>query len=195
MLQEPTGTFYPRNKKEWRKWLEKNHEKKDSVWLVMYKKASGQPTVSWSEAVDQALCFGWIDSIKKKRDEESSIQFFCKRKPQSTWSKINKNKTEHLITAGLMMDAGYKSIEAAKATGSWHILDEVEALVIPDDLEKAFKMHAGSGEYFTGLSRSVKKMMLQWIVMAKKAETRYKRVTEIATMAALQKIPAQFSRS
>ncbi|MGN7783353.1 YdeI/OmpD-associated family protein [Niabella sp. 22666] len=192
MSQKTIETFYPKNNKEWRKWLEKNHKKQDSVWVVMYKKASEKPTISWSEAVDEALCFGWIDSIKKKHDEESSIQFFSKRKPKSTWSKINKDKTERLIEAGLMQEAGHKAIETARENGSWNTLNEVDALSIPPDLEKLFKAHKGSKAYFETLSKSVKKMILYWIVSAKRPETRLKRITEVAQLAAQQQKPKQF---
>lgn len=192
MQEKPIETFYPKNSKEWRKWLQKNHQKRDSIWLVMYKKASGIPTISWSEAVDEALCFGWIDSIKKKRDEESAIQFFSKRKPKSTWSKINKDKVERLIESGLMTEAGQKAIEAARENGTWNTLDEVDALTIPPDLEKSFKLHKGSKAYFETLSKSVKKMMLYWILSAKRPETRLRRITEIVASAAQQKKPRQF---
>src|SRR5690606_32773259 len=97
MPEKEIETFYPKNIQEWRKWLVKNHLKKNAVWLVMYKKAANEPSVSWSDAVDEALCFGWIDSVKKKLDEVRSIQFFSKRKPKSTWSKINKEKVKKLI--------------------------------------------------------------------------------------------------
>jgi uncharacterized protein YdeI (YjbR/CyaY-like superfamily) len=185
-------TFYPKNSTDWRKWLEKHHDKKDAVWVVMYKKASGKPTISWSEAVDQALCFGWIDSIKKKRDEESAIQFFSKRKPKSTWSKINKDKVARLAEAGLMTEAGQKAVETARVNGTWNILDEVDALTIPKDLEKLFKAHKGSRAYFDSISKSVKKMILYWIVSAKRPETRLKRITEVAELAALKQKPKQF---
>ncbi|MCH5717112.1 YdeI/OmpD-associated family protein [Niabella hibiscisoli] len=192
MQEKPIESFYPKNTKEWRKWLEKNHKKLDNIWVVMYKKASEKPTISWSEAVDEALCFGWIDSTKKKRDEESSIQFFSKRKPKSTWSKINKDKFARLTEAGLMTEAGHKTVEIARQNGTWNILDEVDALTIPPDLEKLFKAHKGSKAYFETLSKSVKKMILYWIVSAKRPETRLKRITEIAESAAQQQKPKQF---
>ncbi|WP_114792304.1 YdeI/OmpD-associated family protein [Niabella yanshanensis] len=192
MQEKTTETFYPKTNKEWRKWLEKNHKNQDNVWLVMYKKASGKPTISWSEAVDEALCFGWIDSTKKTRDEESSIQFFSKRKVKSTWSKINKEKVERLIAAGLMKEAGHQAIETARENGTWNTLDEVDALVIPPDLEKSFKAHKGSKAYFETLSKSVKKMILYWILSAKRPETRLKRVNEVVESAARQQKPKQF---
>lgn len=173
-------TFYPSSPKQWRSWLKKNHAKADAVWVIFYKKSSGKPTLSWSEAVDEALCFGWIDSTKKTLDEERSIQFFTRRKAQSTWSKINKAKVERLIEEDLMMPAGQASIDRAKENGSWTILDAVEELTIPKDLEKAFKSRSGSKDFFLSLSKSVRKMMLHRIVMAKREETRAKRIAEIA---------------
>jgi uncharacterized protein YdeI (YjbR/CyaY-like superfamily) len=173
-------TFYPASQKQWRSWLQKNHAKKDAVWVIFYKKSSGKPTLSWSESVDEALCFGWIDSTKKTLDEERSIQFFSKRKAKSTWSKINKAKVERLADEGLMMPAGLASIERAKENGSWTILDTVEELTIPKELEKAFKSRPGSKDFFLSLSKSVRKMMLHRIVMAKREETREKRIAEIA---------------
>ncbi|MBL7971948.1 MAG: YdeI/OmpD-associated family protein [Prolixibacteraceae bacterium] len=172
--------FYPTSPTAWRKWLEKNHPSKQAVWLVFYNKSSSRQSVSWSDAVDVALCFGWIDSKKIKIDENTSHQFFSRRKPNSTWSKINKEKVQKLIDNGLMTPAGYESIETAKQNGTWTILDEVEELIIPQDLEKAFKKHKGSKEFFLSLSKTSKKMMLQWIVLAKQPETRQKRIAEIA---------------
>lgn len=172
--------FYPTSPTTWRKWLEKNHPSKQAVWLVFYNKSSSRQSVSWSDAVDVALCFGWIDSKKIKIDEDTSHQFFSRRKPNSTWSKINKEKVQKLIDNGLMTPAGYESIETAKQNGTWTILDEVEELIIPQDLEKAFKKHKGSKEFFLSLSKTSKKMMLQWIVLAKQPETRQRRIAEIA---------------
>jgi uncharacterized protein YdeI (YjbR/CyaY-like superfamily) len=179
-----TETFYPSSKKKWRAWLQKNHAKKQSVWLIYYKLKAGMPTISWSEAVDEALCFGWIDSKALSIDEEKYKQFFTKRKPSSAWSKINKEKIKRLIEEGLMMPAGLASIEVAKQNGSWTILDEVEELTIPKDLEKAFRSNKGSKKFFLSLSKSVQKMILQWIAFAKREETRQKRIYEVATLAA-----------
>jgi uncharacterized protein YdeI (YjbR/CyaY-like superfamily) len=173
------AVFYPESQTAWRKWLEENHLSKQAVWLVFYKKSSSKQSISWSEAVDVGLCFGWIDSKKINIDEETSHQFFSRRKPNSTWSKINKEKVQQLINNGLMTRAGYESIETAKQNGTWTILDEVEKLIVPPDLEKAFKKHKGSKDFFFSLSRTDKKMILQWIVLAKRPETRQKRIAEI----------------
>ncbi len=174
-------SFCPASRKEWRQWLKENHSSKQSVWLVCYKIKSGIPSISWSDAVDEALCFGWIDSIRKSFGEDRFIQFFSKRKPKSVWSKINKEKVERLIKEELMTEAGYKSIEIAKQNGSWIILDTVEDLEIPEDLAKEFKTKPGSQDYFLSLSKSVKKMILQWLVMAKRPETRRRRIDEIVS--------------
>lgn len=187
-----TEVFYPTSLTEWRKWLAENHLSKQSVWLVFYNKSSEKKSITWSEAVDVALCFGWIDSKKIKIDHETSHQFFSKRKPSSTWSKINKEKVLQLIDNRQMTQAGYESIEIAKQNGSWTILDEVEELIIPNDLENAFKKHKGSKDYFLNLSKTVRKMMLQWIVLAKRPETRQIRIDEIAKNAEQKQKPKQF---
>ncbi len=153
MLKSEPETFYAASREEWRQWLDKHHGTKPSVWLVYYKKDTGIPTVTYPEAVDEALCFGWIDSTKKSLGNDRYMQLFTKRKPNSVWSKINKGKIERLTSEGLMTPAGFDSIETAKKNGSWTILDQVEELVIPKDLEKAFKSHKGSKDFFVSLSR------------------------------------------
>lgn len=185
-------TYYPRSKQHWRRWLTKNHVQKDAVWLIMYKQSAGKPSISWSDAVDEALCFGWIDSIKKKLDEERSIQYFSKRKPKSTWSRVNKEKIEKLIATGQMTPAGLNCVEVAKQNGSWTILDSVERLEIPTDLNTGLKSKSNAFSYFLGLSNSTKKAILQWIVLAKKPETRQKRIKEIVELADKNQKPKQF---
>lgn len=184
--------FYPTSPASWRKWLEENHLSKESVWVVFHSKKSKRETITWSDSVDVALCFGWIDSKKIKIDEETSHQFFSKRKAKSTWSKINKDKIQRLLDQGLMAQAGLDTIETAKQNGSWTILDEVEGLVIPEDLETAFEKHQGSKDYFLSLSKSVRKMMLSWIVLARRPETRQTRIDEIADLAGQKKKHKQF---
>jgi len=186
-------TIYLSSQRQWRNWLQKNHSKQQAVWLIFYKKNLNVPTMIWSDAVDEALCFGWIDSIRKTIDEQRFVQFFSKRKAKSTWSKINKEKVKQLIAADLMMPAGLQIIEMAKQNGSWAMLDEVEEVLIPKDLDKAFKARPGSKQFFLSLSRSVRKMILQWIVLAKREETRQKRILEIADRAALGLRPVPFS--
>jgi len=192
MSNQELETFCPATKQEWRDWLHENHLTKQSIWLIQYKKSSDKPSVSWSDVVDEALCFGWIDSTRKSRDEESYIQFFTKRKPTSVWSKVNKEKIERLNEAGLIMPAGYKCVEIAKQNGNWTILDTVEELIIPDDLEIAFNANQGSKDYFLSLSKSVKKMILYRLVMAKREETRQKRIDEILENLVQQQKPKSF---
>ncbi|QIA08653.1 YdeI/OmpD-associated family protein [Draconibacterium halophilum] len=184
--------YCPEDKKDWRNWLELNHNKKEGVWLIFYRKNSPNYNLSWSESVDEALCFGWIDSTKRTIDNRKYKQYFCKRKAKSNWSKINKEKVTILIDQGLMEEEGYKSIEIAKENGSWTILDEVEALVIPEDLKAEFTNYKGSMEYFESRSKSVKKILLHWIVSAKRKETRRKRILEIVENASKNMKPKQF---
>ncbi len=182
MSEKNIESFYPDSKQAWREWLQEHHDKKQSIWLLCYKTSAGVPTISWSDAVDEALCFGWIDSTRKTLDHEKFIQFFSRRKPGSTWSKINKDKVEQLIAAGHMTGAGLACIDIAKQNGSWNILDTVEAGIIPDDLEAAFQVHPGSKDFFLSLSKSLRKILLHRIVMAKQPQTRAKRIGEIAEM-------------
>ncbi|HZI53215.1 MAG TPA: YdeI/OmpD-associated family protein [Chitinophagaceae bacterium] len=183
MNKEEIEIFYPKSITAWRIWLEKNHLSKQAVWLVFHNKSSQKKSLTWTEAVDIALCFGWIDSKRIKIDEETSHQFFSKRKAKSTWSKINKQKVEKLIAAGQMREEGYRTIETAKLNGSWTIFDDAEELIIPKDLKAEFRKRPVGKAYYESLSRSVKKGILQWIVLAKRPETRQKRITEIVERA------------
>lgn len=189
---ESVEEFCPTNRLEWRKWLELNHNTKDAVWLIFYKKKSPNHNLSWSESVDEALCFGWIDSVKKTVDSETFKQYFSKRKANSTWSKINKDKVTSLIAQGLMTEKGYKSIEIAKENGTWSMLDQVEALEIPVELKEAMANYKGSAEYFDSLSKSDKKGLIYWVVSAKRKETKQKRVSVIVENACKNMKPKQF---
>jgi uncharacterized protein YdeI (YjbR/CyaY-like superfamily) len=191
-MENEIETFYPKSRKEWREWLQNHHDKKQSIWLIYYKKKSNVPTVIYSEAVDEALCFGWIDSKAKPIDEHTFMQFFSRRKEKSVWSKVNKEKIDRLTKEGLMTKAGFEIIEIAKQNGSWTILDEAEALIIPDDLEIEFQKRPAAKDYFLSLSRSDKRNILQWLVLAKRQETREKRITEIVELAAINQKPKQF---
>lgn len=193
-MEKEIQTFYPKSRQDWREWLQVNHDKKQSVWLIYYKKKSNIPTVTYNEAVDEALCFGWIDSKSKPIDEHKFMQFFSRRKEKSIWSKINKDKIERLTNEGLMTKAGFEIVEKAKQNGSWTILDEAEALIIPIDLEKEFETRPNAKQYFLSLSRSDKRNILQWLTLAKRQETRQKRITEIVELANQNLKPPQFRR-
>ena len=192
MPNKDPETYCPTSRTDWREWLIRNHQSQQSVWLVYYKASSEVTTLSWSEAVDEALCFGWIDSTRRPIDNEKFMQYFSKRKAKSNWSRINKDKVKALIDQGHMTEAGYKSIEVAKENGSWEILDEIEALVIPEDLKKELANHKGAFEYFDSLSKSNKKILLHWVLSAKRPETRQKRFAEIAESARDNLKPMQF---
>jgi len=184
--------FFPESRRAWREWLLENHEREDSVWLGYYKTKSGVPTIRYTEAVDEALCFGWIDSKVQPVDESRYRQLFTKRKPKSVWSKVNKEKVARLTEQGLMMEAGLKSIELAKENGSWTILDDAENLVMPDDLRKKFESNAAALGYFNSLSRTTRRNILQWITLAKKPGTRQKRIQETFAGAVEKTVPKPF---
>jgi uncharacterized protein YdeI (YjbR/CyaY-like superfamily) len=182
-LKDGIKTFYAKSQKEWRKWLEKNHPLEKSVWLIIYKKETGIPSVYYPEAVDEAICFGWIDSKPNKRDDESYYQFFAKRNPKSNWSKVNKTKVERLLKKGLIAKAGLDAIEMAKQNGTWTALDKVEEMAIPIDLQKAFDKNKKAFLNFDKFPRSSKRNILEWIMNAKRTETRQKRIVETVELA------------
>lgn len=185
--------FYPRDRQEWRVWLTENHAALQAIWLIYYKKDSGQPTVTYDEAVEEALCFGWIDSTVNKLDDGRFLQLYTPRKAKSAWSGLNKRRIESLMQQGLMMPAGLAKIEAAKKDGSWSLYDEIETLTIPSDLEQALADNAAAKTYFEAFSPSVKKGILWWIKSAKRPDTRAKRIADTVRLAAQNK-RAQFDR-
>jgi uncharacterized protein YdeI (YjbR/CyaY-like superfamily) len=175
--------FYAKNQQAWRKWLEKNHASQKAVWLIIYKKESGIPSIYYPEAVDEALCFGWIDSKPNKRDEESYYQFFSQRKPKSNWSAVNKKKVERLLAENRIAPAGLAMIDLAKKTGTWTTLDKIYALEMPEVLKKAFAKNKIAKQYFEAFPPSTKKGIYEWIQNAKTPATREKRVAETVSKA------------
>lgn len=184
MNEAPENSIHPLTIAEWRAWLEMHHTRTEGVWLVSYKKHTGKPRFTYDEAVEQALCFGWIDSKPNKLDDERSLLWFAPRKGGTGWSKINKERIEKLLAAGLMQPAGIQKVEAAKQDGAWDALNGVEALDLPADLVAAFADHPPAAEHFAAFPRSVKRGILEWISQAKKPETRSKRISETARLAA-----------
>jgi uncharacterized protein YdeI (YjbR/CyaY-like superfamily) len=187
MIEPPANGVHPATRAEWRAWLEQNHTRKEGVWLISFKQATGKPRVTYDEAVEEALCFGWIDSKGNRLDNERTMLWFAPRKPRTGWSRLNKERVERLIESGLMTPAGLAKIEAAKQDGSWAALDAVEDLQIPPDLAQALTDHPPAQEYFEAFPRSVKRGILEWISNAKKLETRAKRIEETARLAAENK--------
>ena len=169
---------------EWRSWLEQHHENEQRVWLIIYRKHSGTASVHYNEAVDEALCFGWIDSKPNKRDAHSYFQFFSKRNPKSNWSAVNKAKVERLLAENRMAAAGLAMVEQAKASGTWNALDAVEAGEIPQDLQQALNANPTAQHYFNAFPRSSKRGILEWILNAKRPATRAKRIATTVSMAA-----------
>lgn len=168
-----------------RRWLADNHRQPESVWLVTYKKACGTPPhCPYADVVEEALCFGWIDSLARRLDGRRSMLLLSPRRPGSAWSRPNKGRAERLIESGLMTPAGLEKIERAKADGTWSALDEVEALVIPDDLAAALKQNPAAAQHFDAFPRSAKRGILEWIGAARRPATREARVARTVELAA-----------
>ena len=179
----PPNSVHPKSLAEWRAWLAENYTRKEGVWLITYKKATGLPTIEYDESVEEALCFGWVDSKAGTLDDERSMLWFAPRKPTSGWSKSNKERVERLIAEGRMAPPGLAKVEAAKANGTWNALDAVERLEIPLDLAAALTATPDAAAYFDAFPRSIKRGILEWIAGAKTPETRAKRVSETARLA------------
>jgi uncharacterized protein YdeI (YjbR/CyaY-like superfamily) len=168
---------------QWRAWLEANHARPDGVWFVSWKPATGRPSVPYEQVVEEALCFGWIDSSGRTLDGERSALWMAPRKRGSGWARSNKERIIRLEAEGRMTDAGRALIDAAKADGSWTLLDSVEAGEVPDDLAAAFESHAGSRAIWDAFPKSVRRAHLEWIVQAKTDATRAKRIADVADKA------------
>lgn len=173
--------IYTSDDADFRAWMAANHATAAAVWLVLYKKDSGKRSVTLSDAVDEALCFGWIDSKVRSIDDDRYEQCLTRRKPQSVWSKINKDRVEQLTDDGRMKKAGLRAVEAAKADGSWSLLDGPHALLVPDDLAAALAADPAAARGYEALSDSAKRSILGWIALAKRPETRARRIAKAAS--------------
>ena len=177
---------------EWRAWLEENHGS-TGAWLVSWKKATGRPFIPYPETVDEALCFGWVDSRPNRLDEERAMRLFTPRKPKSPWSRLNKEKVARLSTQGLMAPAGMRMVATAQANGSWTVYDEIEDLVIPPDLAAALAEDRAAQWFFERFAESSKKAILWWIKAAKRPETRAARIAETVRAAAQNRMADHFA--
>jgi uncharacterized protein YdeI (YjbR/CyaY-like superfamily) len=167
------------DRQEWRAWLEKNHAMEKEVWLIYFKKHTGNPRIPYDDAVEEALCFGWIDSIVSKIDEDKYCQKFTPRKEKSSWSELNKKRVERLIKQGRMTEIGLAKIETAKKNGAWNkTATSKMTFDIPIELEEALSADAEARTFFYSLSPSYRKQYIGWIAGAKKKETRKKRTSE-----------------
>ena len=168
----------------WRAWLQANHAIATGAWLVTWRQGSGRVGLDYEAAVEEALCFGWVDSTGGKVDDERGKLYFAPRKMRSTWAATNKARVARLIADGRMAPAGLAAIERAKANGSWEVLDSVERLEVPDDLAGALDRHPPAAANFAAFPPSARKMHLAWVAMAMRPETRAVRIAAIATAAA-----------
>jgi uncharacterized protein YdeI (YjbR/CyaY-like superfamily) len=173
-----------KDRKSWRKWLEKNHQTEKSVWLIIFHKDSETHSVYYEEAVEEAICYGWIDSIANKRDANSKYQFFSQRKPKSNWSRLNRQRAEKMINEKRMTSAGMPMIELAKKNGNWEALVDVQNSVIPEDLQKRFDKNTTALKNFLAFPPSSKRIILEWILNAKRPETRQQRIEQTVELAA-----------
>jgi uncharacterized protein YdeI (YjbR/CyaY-like superfamily) len=175
---------------DFRKWLKKNHTKKDELWVGYNKKSSGKPSMDWSQSVDVALCFGWIDGIRKSIDEESYKIRFTPRKPASLWSSVNIKKVEELTKKGLMDPAGIEAFKKRDAKRSGVYSFERENAELNEEYVKIFKKNKKAWEFFNSLSKSVKRVTSHWVISAKQEKTRRKRLDIlIKSSEAGEKIP------
>ncbi len=165
---------------EWRAWLAEHHRQPQGVWLVQYKPRTGKPAIDYEDAVCEALCFGWIDSTYRRIDDERGALWWSPRRKGSMWARTNKARVERLEAEGRMTDAGRAAIERAKADGSWTILEPVEDLSVPDDLAAAFDARPGARDRWAALSPSAQRGSLLSIATARRADTRARRVEEVA---------------
>ncbi len=168
----------------WRAWLEANHATTAGAWLVTWRASSGRVGLDYEAAVQEALCFGWIDSTGGYVDDELSKLYFARRKKRSPWAATNKARVERLIAEGRMAPAGLAAIEQAKANGSWEVYDSVERLEVPEDLAAALEAHPPAAVNFAAFAPSARKMQLGWVALAQRPETRAARVTKVAEAAA-----------
>ena len=182
---EITETLYVATRSEWRAWLEKNHATKKGIWLIYYKKNSGKPRVAYDDAVEEALCFGWIDSTVKKLDEDRYCQRFSRRNPGSEWSDSNKMRIKKLLADGKMAPAGLETIKGI----SLKIPKKkpLAPVAIPADLKKALAADSSARENFKGLTEAYVRLCLRWIDAAKREETRQKRIAEFVELTAQKK--------
>jgi uncharacterized protein YdeI (YjbR/CyaY-like superfamily) len=168
----------PAKRDDWRHWLAANHHRPEGLWVVYRKKSSSLEGPDYDDLVEEALCFGWIDSVSRRADDDRSIQWFSPRRPGGLWSALNKKRIEALMGAGLMTEAGQAAIDRAVADGSWSQTDEVDALIIPPDLQTAFDAAPEARSRYDSLGDSAKKQYLWWVHSAKRASTRASRIEE-----------------
>ena len=183
------------NVQQWRAWLVDNHYKCDGAWLISWRTATGRPQVRYVEAVQEALTVGWVDGVKRRIDDERNMLWFTRRKATSGWSRINKERIASLEAQGRLLAAGREAVAVAKSNGAWTLLDDVENCFIPDDLQFALAGRPGAREHWDAFPPSARRAILGWIVQARTATTRAKRVTDTADKAARGERANQWPRT
>lgn len=183
----------PADRDAWRAWLEANHALATGAWVVMARRPVGTE-LDYEAAVEEALCFGWIDSTAGRVDDQRGKLYFARRKPRSAWAATNKARLERLIAAGRMAPAGLEAIERARANGSWGVLDAVERLEIPDDLRAALEARPPAAANFAAFPLSARKMLLGWVAVARRPATRLARIEEITAAASRNERRGERSR-
>jgi uncharacterized protein YdeI (YjbR/CyaY-like superfamily) len=179
-----------KDRRQWRKWLQDNHDKQPEVWLLHYKKKSTRISVGLAEAVEEAICFGWIDGKLKSIDGESFIVKYTPRKANSVWSRINRDRAQNLIKAGKMTEAGLAKIKEARKRGLWqNAYTNKKKDEIPADLQEALKQDEKARTNFQNFANTYRNMYIGWVVAARTAETRMKRIKEVVRRSALNKKP------
>ena len=168
----------PRSRAAWRKWLEKHHASCEAVELVYYKKLAGKPTLSYADSVEEAICFGWIDGVKRSIDADRYSHRFTARKDGSKWSATNRKRAQRMTDAGLMTPAGAAAIRRAKRVGTWEPPGEAIDLSVPPDLADGLQANRRAGEFFESLAPSYRNQFVAWIRAAKRDETRQRRIEE-----------------
>jgi uncharacterized protein YdeI (YjbR/CyaY-like superfamily) len=176
--------FYAPGRPVWRGWLHANHQTAAGVWLVRYRQDVGVPCPGYDEIVEEALCFGWVDSHIRKLDDERSKLLVSPRNPKSGWSRLNQQRVERLVAAGLMAEEGLEAVRRAQASGVWSALDAAEDLLVPPDLAVAFAAAPAALATFEGFTRGSRKIILTWVYGAKRPETRAARVAQTVALAA-----------
>jgi uncharacterized protein YdeI (YjbR/CyaY-like superfamily) len=171
-------------REQWRVWLAEHHATASGVYLVSWRSGTGRPAVGYEDAVCEALCFGWVDSVARRLDEERGSQYFSPRKPRSGWARTNKARVERLRAEGRMTEAGERAIATAMANGAWTLLDDVENGVEPDDLRAALDARPEARRHWDGFPPSARKVMLEWLVQARTTATRDKRLAAVVGSAA-----------
>jgi uncharacterized protein YdeI (YjbR/CyaY-like superfamily) len=176
--------YHAESRQQWRAWLEAHHDVERGVWLCSWRSSVDRPRCAYPDAVEEAICFGWIDSTVTILDDERNLQMFTRRKARSTWTRLNRDRAARMEEAGLMTDAGRAAIGIAKDNGWWTILDPVEDLIEPDELAVALDAEPEARRQWDAFPPSARRAMLWWVVSAMRAETRRKRISAIVTSAA-----------